>query len=79
MKEFKNFIIESKTITVDVSKLENYPKKHMGDDLDDLYYFMEEMEGYGLKEKDWHYDGNYNMVMPSKFKKYLKPWNVSIK
>jgi hypothetical protein len=67
---------EAKTITVDVSHI----KDQYGDpeqDMDDFYHMMDQLKKYGLKDKDWWYDGD-NIVMPAKYKKELYPWDVEI-
>lgn len=57
-------LIESSTIKVNISKL--------GDDFDN---FIDQMKQYGLKDRDWHYDGD-SVVLPSKYKKYTFDWSV---
>ncbi len=69
-------ILESKNIIIDVSDLQDvYSDGEQ--EFDDFHYFLKELKQYGLKDRDWTYAGD-NIVIPGKYEKYIKPWNVNI-
>ena len=70
-------LFESKNIIVDVSWIQDQYSDGQDQEFDDFHYFLQELKQYGLKNKDWTYAGD-NIVIPAKYLRYIKSWNVEV-
>jgi len=78
MASFKELFTESKTIKVDISDLQDTFSDGPEQEDDDFFYFIKQLEQYGMKRKEWSYLDNSTIEIPSKYKKQIKQWSVQI-
>ena len=68
-------LVEGSTIKIDVSRLQGEYSGSTG--FDDFESFIDQMKQYGMKDKDWSYDGKDGIiVIPAKYEKYTKAWHI---
>lgn len=81
MKTFREYaqLNEAKTVKVEAGKLMGQYSDSAQEE-DDFYFFMEELRQYGMRDKDWKWDGsNDYMIIPSKYAVHIKHWNLDTK
>jgi hypothetical protein len=68
---------ESNTgVKLDISALVNTFSDGAEQEEDDFFYFINGLKNHGMKDKDWMYDDEDVIIIPSKYLKFTKSWDV---